>query len=219
MISERTASAMKTKGSRGLQKLVNNQQTIAGMLQKVKIKRWILLCQFLDDKDVIAAVRKKGETIKGHSLNCLSDHFEALVKLWADPRSSWMVDLDGNAVGLIAVDAVYDRNGVQLGWWYGDHLRNRNGQVVLFVSHTKIEGLMMPAEKPVSRVPTLRLRSGKPNFERLGVKPPKKHEWADVKSLLFRDQTRRTLAQIKRVWALAAKRHSRTRGPKSTLAS
>ena len=63
---------------------------------------------------------------------------------------------------------------------------------------------MMPAEKPVSRVPTLRLRSGKPNFERLGVKPPKKHEWADVKSLLFRDQTRRTLAQIKRVWALAA---------------
>lgn len=126
---------------------------------------------------------------------------------------------DGNAVGLIAVDAVYDRNGVQLGWWYGDHLRNRNGQVVLFVSHTKIEGLMMPAEKPVSRVPTLRLRSGKPNFERLGVRPPKKHEWADVKSLLFRDQTRRTLAQIKRVWALAAERHSRTRGPKSTLAS
>ena len=37
------------------------------------------------------------------------------VKFWADPRSSWMVDLDGNAVALIAVDAVYDRNGVQLG--------------------------------------------------------------------------------------------------------
>ena len=68
------------------------------------------------------------------------------VRVWADPRSSWMVDLDGNAVGLIAVDAVYDRNGVQLGWWYGDHLRNRNGQVVLFVSRSKIEGLMMPAE-------------------------------------------------------------------------
>src|ERR1035441_4885598 len=68
-----------------------------------------------------------------------------------------MVDLDGNAVGLIAVDAVYDRNGVQLGWWYGDHLRNRNGQVVLFVTRSKIEGLMMPAEKPISRVPTLRL--------------------------------------------------------------
>jgi hypothetical protein len=129
------------------------------------------------------------------------------VKFWADPRSSWMVDLDGNAVGLIAVDAVYDRNGVQLGWWYGDHLRNRNGQVVLFVSRGKIEGLPMPAEKPISRMPTLRLPSGKPNFERLSVKPAKKHEWADVTSLPFQDRSRRTLAQIKRVLALAAERH------------
>ena len=132
------------------------------------------------------------------------------VKFWADPRSSWMVDLDGNAVGLIAVDAVYDRNGVQLGWWYGDHVRNRNGQVVLFVSRSKIEGLLMPAEKPISRVPTLRVPSGKPNFDRLGVKPAKKHEWADVTSLPFQDRSRRTLAQIKRVLALAAERHVRT---------
>lgn len=78
--TSKAASAMKAKGSRDLQKLVNNQQTIAGILQKVKIKRWILLCPFLDDKDVIAAVRKRGETIKGHSLDCLSDHFEALVQ-------------------------------------------------------------------------------------------------------------------------------------------
>jgi len=130
------------------------------------------------------------------------------VKYWADPRSSWMVDLDGNAVALIAVDAVYDRNGVQLGWWYGDHLRNRNGQVVLFVTRSKIEGLMMPAEKPNSRMPTL--PSGRPNFDWLGVKPPKKHEWADVTSLPFQDRRRRTLAQIKRVLALAAERKLKT---------
>ena len=140
------------------------------------------------------------------------------VKFWADPRSSWMGDLDGNAVALIAVDAAYDRNGVQLGWWYGDHLRNRNGQVVLFVSRSKIEGLMMPAEKPVSRMPTLRLPSGKPNFERLGVKPAKKGEWAEVTSLPFQDRSRRTLAQIKRVLALAAERHVRTGSPKSASA-
>ena len=135
------------------------------------------------------------------------------VKFWADPRSSWMVDLDGNAVGLIAVDAVYDRNGVQLGWWYRDHLRNRNGQVVLFVSHSKIEGLIMPAEKPISRVPILRVPSGKTNFGRLAVKPAKKHEWADVTSLSFQDRSRRTLAQIKRVLDLAAESHLRTGGP------
>jgi len=39
------------------------------------------------------------------------------------------------------------------------HLRNKNGQVVLFVSHSKIEGLMMPAEKPTSRTPLLRVSS------------------------------------------------------------
>jgi hypothetical protein len=121
-----------------------------------------------------------------------------------------MVDLDGKAVALIVVDAVYGRTGIQLGWWYGDHLRNRNGQVVLFVSRSKIEGLMMPPEKPISRVPTLRLPSGKPNFDRLGVKPAKRHEWADVKSLPFQDRRRRTLAQIKRVLALAAESHLRT---------
>jgi hypothetical protein len=141
------------------------------------------------------------------------------VKFWVDPRTSWMVDLDGNAVGLIAIDAVYDRNGVQLGWWYGDHLRNRNGQVVLFVFRSKIEGLTMPAEKPISRVPTLRGPSGNPNFDRLGVKPVKKHEWADVTSLPFQNRSRRTLAQIKRVLALAAESHLRTGGPRSALAS
>jgi hypothetical protein len=124
-----------------------------------------------------------------------------------------MVDLDGNAVAFIAVDAVFDRNGVQLGCWYGDHLRNRNGQVVLFVSGSKIEGLIMPAEKPVSRMPTLRVPAGKPNFERLGVKPTKKHEWADVASLPFQDRSRRTLAQIKRVLDLAAESKLRTGGP------
>ena len=140
------------------------------------------------------------------------------VRFWADPRSCWMVDLDGNAVALIAVDAVYDSDGVQLGWWYGDHLRNRNGQVVLFVSRSKIDGLIMPAEKPISRMPTLRLPSGRPNFDRLGVKPAKRHEWADVTSLPFLERRRRTLAQIKRVLALAAERHVRTGGPKSALA-
>jgi len=121
-----------------------------------------------------------------------------------------MVDLDGNAVGLIAVDAVYDRNGVQLGWWYGDHLRNKNGQVVLFVFRSKIEGLMMPAEKPISRLPALRLPSGKPNFERLVVKPSTKREWADVTSLPFQDRIRRTFTQLRGFLDQAAERNSRT---------
>jgi hypothetical protein len=41
---------------------------------------------------------------------------------------------------------------------------------------------------------------------------------ADVASLPFQDRRRRTLAQIKRVLALAAERNSNTRGTKSALA-
>jgi hypothetical protein len=33
------------------------------------------------------------------------------LKCWADPRSSLMTDLDGNAVALITVDVVYDKTG------------------------------------------------------------------------------------------------------------
>jgi hypothetical protein len=124
--------------------------------------------------------------------------------------TSWMTDLDGNAVALIAVDAVYDKIGIQLAWWYGDHIRNSKGQVVLFVSRSKIDGLMMSAEKPTPRAPTLRVPLGRPNFERLGVKPAKMHEWADITSLPFRDRRRRTLAQLKRALDLAAESRSRT---------
>ncbi len=51
------------------------------------------------------------------------------------------------SVALIIVDAVYDRTGLQVGWWYGDHIRNRKGEVVLFVSGSKIHGLAMPTQK------------------------------------------------------------------------
>jgi hypothetical protein len=80
----KAASAMKAKGSRDLQKLIANQTIIAGLLQSVKARRWILLCPFLDDKEVVAFVRKKGEEIKGHYLAFLSNDFEALVQSQQD---------------------------------------------------------------------------------------------------------------------------------------
>jgi hypothetical protein len=76
----KAASAMKAKGSRDLQKLVTHQNKIAALLQSVKARRWILLCPFLDDKDVVASVRSKGEAIKAQSLSILSEDFEALVQ-------------------------------------------------------------------------------------------------------------------------------------------
>jgi hypothetical protein len=76
---------------------------------------------------------------------------------------------------------------------------------MLFVSHSKIDGLTMPAKKPTPRMRPLRVPSGRRNFERLGVKATKTHERVDVASLPVRDRRRRILAQMKRILALAAK--------------
>jgi hypothetical protein len=80
----KAASGMKAKGNRDLQKLIANQSAIANILQSLKAKRWILLVPFLDDKEVVVAIRKKGESIKGQSLAILTDDFEALVQSQAD---------------------------------------------------------------------------------------------------------------------------------------
>jgi hypothetical protein len=80
----KAASAMKGKGRRDLGKLVEYQTTIASLLQGLKIKRWILLCPFLDDKSVIASIRSKGEEIAASGLGFIDPSFEALVQSQTD---------------------------------------------------------------------------------------------------------------------------------------
>ena len=80
----KAASAMKAKASRDLQKLIHNKDKIAELLQVLKATRWILLCPFLDDKDVVGFVRRNGELIKAERLEFVSDDFEALVQSQED---------------------------------------------------------------------------------------------------------------------------------------
>ena len=75
----KAASAMKSKGRRDLNKLVKFKDTIQKILQKIQVERWILLCPFLDDKEVVAYVREKGVEIKSQGLSFLALNFEALV--------------------------------------------------------------------------------------------------------------------------------------------
>lgn len=77
----KAASAMKAKGARDLAKLIKNKDAIAELLLNLKAKRWILLCPFLDDKAVVASVRKHGLTMREkNALPFLSPDFEALVQ-------------------------------------------------------------------------------------------------------------------------------------------
>ena len=53
------------------------------------------------------------------------------VKAWADPGSGWIIDLAGKVFAFVSFDGIFTRRGIQIGWWLGDHIRNRYGHVVL----------------------------------------------------------------------------------------
>jgi hypothetical protein len=80
----KASSAMKAKASRDLQKLSTYAEVIEKILQGIKCVRWILLCPFLDDKEVVAFVRFKGKELKALGLGFVDGHFEALVHSQSD---------------------------------------------------------------------------------------------------------------------------------------
>ena len=76
---KKAASAMKAKAGRDMAKLEKNKEKIGSLLAGLTIDRWILLCPFLDDKDVVADVRRRGAALKREGHTFLSANFEALV--------------------------------------------------------------------------------------------------------------------------------------------
>jgi len=83
----KAASAMKRKASRDLKKLEKNKDTVSNILGGIKISRWILLCPFLDNKEVIASVRSEGDELKSKNLPFLANDFRAMVQSQDDFES------------------------------------------------------------------------------------------------------------------------------------
>lgn len=76
---KKAAVAQKAKAARDLNKLQKNTSTLSGLLSGLKVSRWILLCPFLDNKEVVEDVRKRGIAIRALGLPFLASDFEALV--------------------------------------------------------------------------------------------------------------------------------------------
>jgi hypothetical protein len=74
----KAASAMKAKAGRDLPKLEKNKATIEKLLAGTMARRWILLCPFLDNKDVVTSVRSRGVVVKAPGISFLTADFEAL---------------------------------------------------------------------------------------------------------------------------------------------
>lgn len=77
---KKAASAMKDKARRDLPKLIEYQNVIGGLLSGIRAERWILLCPFLDNKDVVADIRNRAQLVRDAHLPFVSEDFEALVQ-------------------------------------------------------------------------------------------------------------------------------------------
>lgn len=95
----KAASAMKSKGARDLRKLIKNKEKILGILGENKISNWILLCPFLDNKEVISHIQKVAKEVKEAGLTFLSPDFCALVQCQDDFETEFQ-QLRAKAVGV-----------------------------------------------------------------------------------------------------------------------
>ncbi|MDR3572392.1 MAG: hypothetical protein P4L50_00890 [Anaerolineaceae bacterium] len=112
----------------------------------------------------------------------LLDH-SGHVKAWADPVSSWIIDLVGTVFAFVFFNGIFTRHGIQIGWWMGDHIRNRYGLVVLSQPDAEIDGIKIPLPKGLPTPPKAHLPTSHPAMIRLLTPLSKKHQWADFSSL------------------------------------
>ena len=95
----KAASAMKSKGARDLRKLIKNKEKISEILGDRKISNWILLCPFLDNKDVISHVQTVAREVIEAELAFLAPDFFALVQCQEDFETEYQ-QLRAKAVGV-----------------------------------------------------------------------------------------------------------------------
>src|SRR5689334_6304059 len=131
-------------------------------------------------------------------------------KAWAH-RSGWISDLNGNIVALISFDGVFRATAIaeQIGWFEGNHIRNRRGQVVLIQPNAIVDGLVMPRTQRLPKPPQLRLPSSRPTLLRWLLRPIRQRAWADF-TTLFDDGSRQVRAFEERLRSFLSKSPERT---------
>nr|WP_321361957.1 hypothetical protein [uncultured Hyphomonas sp.] len=80
----KAASAMRAKANRDLGKLAKNEDKIGKLLSGMKITRWIMLCPFLDDKEVVTTVAARAQKILESGLPFIDSDFHGLVHCQED---------------------------------------------------------------------------------------------------------------------------------------
>jgi hypothetical protein len=105
------------------------------------------------------------------------------VKAWVNPESGWIIDLAGKVFAFVSFDGIFTQRGIQIGWWLGDHIRNRYGYVVLSQPDAEIDGIKISLPERLPTPPKAHLPTSHPAMIRLLTPLLKKHQWADFSSL------------------------------------
>ena len=86
----------------------------------------------------------------------------------------------GQAIAFISFDSVFGRSGNHMGWWYGDHIRDHVGRLLLFMRGAQIAGMNLPSPPSKTRQPKARHLLPRPSLHRLENHPLKKQQWSSL---------------------------------------
>jgi len=100
------------------------------------------------------------------------------VYAWLDKPNGRIFGLDGKHRALIRGDRVHDYRGRHLGWWEGDHFRDRRGAVGLFERGAQGLGVIPPIPR-IPPIPPMRALPPLPGLPTLpSIRPIKQMQWA-----------------------------------------
>ena len=129
------------------------------------------------------------------------------VRAWADRSTGWISNLNGKIFALIEFDGVFKAQAIaeQIGWFDGDHLRDRLGRVVLARPSAKIDGVVMPRPQKIPPAPKVRVPIGRPLLKwSLPTAMKQQRVWAPFEAL-FEDGTKQLRAFAEQLQSFARK--------------
>jgi hypothetical protein len=112
----------------------------------------------------------------------LIDH-TGTARAWAEAKSGWICNVTGDLLAFVAFHGFFKLTGAQTGWFYGDHIRDRFGRVVLAQPGAKIDGLDTPPPKNIPQPPKFQVPPGDLVLRSALPPPLKTNQWADFRSL------------------------------------
>ena len=125
--------------------------------------------------------------------------------VFADPQTGWLYNLRGHPFALVVLNGVYSRDGIFIGWFCGDYIRDKEGRVVVFMKGARISGVAMPTPKLAGgEEPKCQSPPAKPMLKRFGGPMRRQFEWGDVavwqgRSARLQDRIDASIALLKQL--------------------